>query len=359
MSFKLINQVIRVWERVNSDPRSKIAKIIFTTGVAMLAGGGISLNGDFQYTSAAGETFKFAGNANDIPLYLLLFGGLFTIVGFAMLVHRYWCIQKESAVKNVALFLIPGFENLNRTPPFYGLPVAEQKKAKEIILKTIPSYKVETIVEEYPHIERQIRHRGEHAGIDKPYVASLGSVPFIYLMGCIFRNGHLPLRVMEHDRSIDKWKLLDDVGPEKKLCYKYDSLNGTAALAGVAANSSAEIGLSISFTNDVLTHELPLPMQKHTMDIKLEGATGFDAVPTDPVQDELVKQIAHVMTTLTKKANRVHIFIAAQASIVFKLGKLYQDNMSGDVVIHNYDPRNKHYNWAVDFDGKKPSVHVP
>ncbi len=85
------------------------------------------------------------------------------------------------------------------------------------------------------------------------------------------------------------------------------------------------------------------------MNTKLASGYRFDA--TESVQDEIVKELAHTITFLAKKANKVHLFICAQASVILKPGKLYQNNMSGVVIIHNYNSQQRNYNWAIDFNG--------
>lgn len=355
MSFKLLNQLAKIYERIKGDTEAKIGFVIFNGGLLLTAGASYSIT--TSYKNSDGKEFAFSASVNGGDWFLLILGLLFLIAGFALLIHRYRTLNKKSELKNIALFFMPGFGNLNENSCKYALPPIEQNNVREVKFKCLPSYEADKVAKEYQYLVRDIIDRLEHNGVEKAYLAALGSVPYLYLIGTLFRNGHIPLRVLEHDRSNDKWHLLQDLGQDESLQYSFKNNYGDDALSIVKANSKNEIGFSISFTNAVLEKELPLELQGHTLDAKLQTGYRFDAIPTDPVQDDIVKELAHTITFLAKKADKIHLFICTQGSIAIKLGKLYQDNMSGFVVIHNYDPEQKTYNWAIEFDRKLPLVY--
>ncbi len=342
MNFKILNQLIRVWERVKGDTQTKIGSIILSAGLALI---GLPQ----LLVSIFGKEQTITVSTGDRELYIQYFGILLTAIGLFLLIKRYVILDRQAKIKNVALFFMPGFDNINDNLPIYALPSNEQKKVKEVKFKKISSYSVDEIIEKYSFNAQTVSDRLEHNDVEKAYLVALGSVPFLYLMGTLFRSGHLPIRILEHERSSDKWHLLDDLGPSESLKYSCSQIVGEEALSIAQANSKNEIAFSISFTNKILESELPIEFNTHTLNVKLASGYRFDAIPTEPVQDEIVKEIAHTITVLAKKADKVHLFICAQASIVLKLGKLYQDNMSGRVVIHNYDSGSHKYNWAIEF----------
>ena len=347
MNLKILNQLIIVLERVKGDTQSKIALGILSAGVIILGSAQFNLLAFSK--SNAGDEKIISASTGDSELYVQIIGMALILIGVFLAIHRYYTLNKASDTKNIALFFMPGFDNINDNLPIYALPSNEQKKIKEVKFKKISSYSVDEIIKEYSFYARMVNDRLEHNDVEKAYLVALGSVPFLYLMGTLFRNGHLPIRVLEHERSSDKWHLLDDIGSGESLQYGCSQTIGEEALSTVKANSKNEIAFSISFTNKILESELPIEFNSHTLNVKLASGYRFDAIPTEPVQDEIVKEIAHTITVLAKKADKVHLFICAQASIVLKLGKLYQDNMSGRVVIHNYDSGSHKYNWAIEF----------
>lgn len=350
----MLNQIVRVLERFKGDTPSKIGFGILSIGAMLI--GGIPFIFSTIVRNSNGDERVFTVSASDAEWYVQILGFVLVVCGFCLLIHRYHILHKQSDKQNVGLFFIPGFDNINETIPKDVLPKIEQTKIKEIKFKKISSYEIDKIIEEYTFNVRLVKDRLEHSEVEKAYIAALGSIPFLYLTGTLFRNGHLPTRILEHDRSTDKWHLLSDFGPTETLEYKFEHTSDNQALSEVQSNSRNEIGLSISFSNEVVESELPTELQGHTLKVKLKSGFRFDAIPTESVQDEIVKELAHTITTLAKKAGKTHLFICAQASIILKLGKLYQDNMSGIVVIHNYYPNQRCYNWAIEFNRGELSI---
>ncbi len=355
MSFKILNQIIKVWERIKGDTQSKIALGVLSSGVMLIGVAPFTVT--LFFTSNEGNELSIGALASDSERCVQIFGYILLLVGMVLCIHRYIILHRLSGIKNIALFFIPGFDNINENLPVYALPTNVQKKIKDVKFKKISSYIAQEIIDEYSFYTRTINNRLEHNSVEKAYLAALGSVPFLYLVGTLFRNGHLPVRVLEHERSSDKWHLLDDVGPNESLDYSYKGVNRAEKISEVLPNSKNEIALSISFTNEIMENELPEEIREHTLKIRLNSGFRFDALPAEPIQDQIVKELAHIITTLAKKANKVHLFICAQASVILKLGKLYQDNMSGIVVIHNYNSKQKRYNWAIEFNRGIPVIY--
>ena len=48
--------------------------------------------------------------------------------------------------------------------------------------------------------------------------------------------------------------------------------------------------------------------------------------------------------------------MAAQSSLVFSLGRRYQDGMIGNIWIYNYSPIEKGYNWAFGLKNGKLKI---
>ncbi len=351
--MKLLNQLINVWLRHKGDARTKIALRLLISGVALVGGSSISVL--ISYNNKSNQTFNLMIDIGATEWVILILGMAVLAPGIFLSINRYFSLKKESLIKDIGLFFIPGFNNQNEEIPIKSLLKNEQQKIFPVQIKKIDSYNPKLILEEYPFIKKLINERVHHKEIKQAYVAALGSVPYLYICGTMFNNGHLPLTVLEHFRREDKWKRLDNVGSPVQLKYNFNQYKGNEAIQKLKPNSLNEIGLSISFTNEVNSTELPVALQEHTIDISLDDEYRFNAIPSDPIQDEIIEKVHHIISTLAKKSDSIHLFICAQASIVFKLGKWYQKGMYGKIVIHNYDAPNKLYNWALEFDGKNLS----
>lgn len=356
MDFQLFNQLIRVYERIKGDFRSKISIAFLTSGVALLIKSSFAFTA--SYKNAKGTEFTFLTNINDGDLYITLLGVSLVLVGGYLGVQRYRAFAREVSIKDIALFFMPGFSNQNETVPNSAIPRLEQSKIIDVTFPKFDSYVPENIIEEYSFRAKAIEDRVNHAGVKKGYVAALGSVPYLYLSGTIFRDGHVPLKVLEHSRSEDNWQLLDDLGKSDSLIWNYDHNSGESAIEKVHASPEKDIAISVSFTDAINIEELPSSIRNHCLNVKLNSGYGYDALSVESVQDAIVKEVAHVITSMSKKADKVHLFICAQASVVFKLGKLYQNGMSGTVIVHNYNPKSKSYEWALTFDGQSVDLHL-
>lgn len=355
--LKLLNQIIRVWERIKGDIPTRIALNILSFGVVLLGGSGIGYIASLSYTSSNGDTLKLELNIGDICMTVAVLGVLLTLTGLIMATKRFRILEAAGNLKDTALIFFPGFPNMNDQIPVDALPKNIQSKIINVHFDKMDSYNPETLTAKYSFNTETIKQRISHSGTKTAYLAALGSIPYLYLTGTLFRNGHLHLRVLEHDRNEDKWHLLDTAGMPKSLAYQYtDKTDRNEILQVIESSHSEDVGVAISFTNKIRPCELPEMIRDRTISVGLNSEFEFDALPCESVQDEIVNEIAHFLTSISKCTSRIHLFICAQASIAIKLGRLYQNGMMGEIVIHNYDAPSKSYNWAIHFDGVLPSI---
>ena len=246
---------------------------------------------------------------------------------------------------------------MNDHIPIDAIPKSIRPKVTVLNFKKIDSYNPKAIITQYPFYSETIKQRVYHSETKTAYIAALGSIPYLYLIGTIFRNGHLPLQTLEHDRNRNKWHLLEPVGIKKSLRYRYANKSDRDEILQIMKNAHSEnLGIAISFTNKICPSELPEIIRDQTIAIDLNSTFEFDAIPCESEQDDVTNEIAHFLTSISKYTNRIHLFICAQASVVIKLGQLYQDGMMGNIVVHNYTPASKLYSWAIRFDGLTPVI---
>ncbi len=350
--LKILNQIIRVWERIKGDIPTRIALSLIGFGVTLLSGGRIGYLTSLSYSNTEGATITLNLNIGDIYIAVASLGGLLIFVGLIMSIRRFRILEESGSLKDTALIFFPGFQNMNNQIPIDELPKNIKSKTININFDKMDSYNPKTIISKYHFNADTIKQRIYHSGTKTVYLAALGSVPYLYLTGTMFRNGHLHLQILEHDRNEDMWHLLDIVGMPKSLSYQYADKTDQNEIIQVMENSQSEdIGVAISFTNIIRPSELPEIIRDRTISIGLNSKFEFDALPCKSEQDKIVNEIDHFLTSIFKCTSRVHLFICAQASFVINLGRLYQDGMMGSIIIHNYDPSSKSYNWAIRFDG--------
>ncbi len=342
-----INQILQYYKKIKGDPRTRLALAFIRSGTILLSGG---LFFSFTGTSITpeGGTITFTVTTGDIGLLASGLGILLIFSGISLSRHHF----KSTQQKTKALFFFPAFSNLNTKEPIEALPTEERNSTEVITFKNFDSYDPKKIIEEYNFSRRRIEDRLDHQNIESAYIAALGSVPFIFLTGTLFRNGHIPTTTLEHDRTNDRWHLLDDLGGKRSVAYKYlDYDSRDAVIKALEDQRLDDIGMSISFTCDIKKRELPPFIRSRTINLSLDTENGYDVLPCEEVQKQIVKEICHFIATISKLTSKIHFFISAQSSVVFKIGRLYQDGMMGKVSVYNYDAKSKQYNWSIIFDG--------
>lgn len=229
---------------------------------------------DIKQSSVWGESF--------LGIMLLLTGSLLFIIRAGLYLR--------TVNNSVAALFFVGMKSQNDSPPEYAL-LPEDRIGLDRLVHKVNSYIPQNVLDEYQFWAKTISERVSHSEASKGYVAALGSIPSLYAIGTLFRNGHLPLFFLEHNRSIDRWHPLDEIGSYKKLNVVFNEYCNNSALENVRANSNGDIGVAISFTNQVLENELPESLRGHTLFLELDNVDKkYDALPVESNQIEIAKK---------------------------------------------------------------------
>jgi hypothetical protein len=356
MILRLANQAVRVWERARGDIPAKIALGMMGSGLALLTGGGIATAVSISIATKDGRNYSIGLDLGGMGAVAMMLGTILTVLGAGMAFHRYRVLCKREEGHQAALIFFRGFPRMSNCSPLKALPKSEQASAVEVTPEQIDSYKPGAVVDAYSITDHVVKSRVYHGSVAKAYAAGLGSVPYLYLMGTVLRDGHLPHRILDHDRKANRWHLLDAIGVPRIPQFSLGDATGRSSILDSLRKLRAEtIGVAISFTEHILASDLPEGLRDRTVSIQLKGHPSYDALRCEQVQEEITEKVAHFVNAVAKTTTEVHLFICAQASFVLRLGALYQDGMTGPVVIHNYDASKKSYTWGVRFDGKQPS----
>ena len=283
-------------------------------------------------------------------LIVTILGAALIFIGLIIASYRAFQFMANDNVKDTAVFYIPGFSNIDSKPAIKGISKKEQLKAFNVPLKVIDSRVKENLIENWAFNKKLIGDRIDHKSATNGYLASLGSVPFVYLTGTLFRDSHIPLKILEQDRGSKTWNKLNGIPRDVSTIYSIDGQTDNAKTR-ITSNENNEIGLAVSFTVDIAKKDLPNELKNHTLHVKLDKPFQYDALPEESEQSGIAKELAHTISLLKKKADKIHLFICAQASIIARLGTLFQEGMHGIIIIHHWDPQLSEYIWSVEFNG--------
>lgn len=287
--------------------------------------------------------------------YHPILGSFLLIIGVLLLIPYslgYLSNIKKTNLKKNFIGYFAGFNNLPEKPRLDSINIPNNYEMPKI--NKIDSTNKNNITEKYYFWKQSIQERIDHNEATEIYLAILGSVPYTYLCGTLFCDGHLPLIHLEHDRTENKWKRLDQSDDLNKIILNYNYKdNHTKQACLDKTQQHTNIGLAISFTAEIKAENLPDLVRESTIYIKPNVEYNFDLLSNEKEQSRVAKEIAHFLAQLkSSNTHKTHLFISAQASFIARLGTLYQKNLHGTIVIYQWNANTQQYIWSIEYNGE-------
>lgn len=330
--IKILNTIVTIYKEIKGDTFINASKFLIGTGVTLTGCSGIGFGLNlFLKTSDLIVHLDFT--LNDTLLFLVILGTIFILVGFVLMLTRFRNISNKSI-----LLYAPFFNNLSDKPPIDVIPFKDRYRINPVVLKKIDSYNTNEIKEKYLYHSNIIGDRVDFHGIDKVYVAALASVPYLYLLGTMFKDGHSKIINLDYKRTQQKWSQLDLLGNSVELISN-----------DLTSNDFDEVTVCIEFTFPISIESLPNNLDRNIVKLSLSSGFNYESLQCRDVQNDILMQIQHKLCVLAQKYNKLHLFIAAQSSVIFNLGSLYQNNAMSKIVIYNYDSNEKSYPWGIEY----------
>lgn len=185
--------------------------------------------------------------------------------------------------------------------------------------------------------------RQSEAGRDRNDVSviygGLSPVPLTFFTG-ICMDDEMAISTYDWDRHRERWRALDgeDDGRRFRLVGSKDVPQGAKEVA---------LAVSVSYAirvDDIQKKLGQIPVV--TLDLD-EG--GIDCHWSEQKQRELGEQFLATVQCLARHGvHRIHLFLAAQNSVTFRFGRLYDRRNLPEVVVYQYDRRFPEvYPWGV------------
>jgi len=334
------NFILKILELFKSDTQTKIAKYIMGAGLVLIIG-----TGTLSYTFKE-HTFSYSDEANSL-------GYVFLFIGLILLLHRYLTIQKDA----VSLAYGRGIENMNIQSPREVIPNSEKYDCIEINLKNIDSYIKDDVIQNYYFNKELIQTRTLNKNSKKIYIGALGSFPYLFLLGSLFRNAYSNVEVLDFNRHKNggKWYKLPLLHEGEKLITHKLTIPSGQSIENIINNfninnKNNEVGIALGYTFTTNKNAIPKALKDNTLFLETSLGTGHDILSSEEVQTELLKELSNYMALLWNGHNKIHLFVSAQASMCINIGKMYMNNAHGLLVIYNYDNKSRLYNWSIEFN---------
>jgi hypothetical protein len=315
------------------NPHSKYGLILFSAGIVLL-GSGIVVTITLNIPS-----IQFSLNLDTgIGCFIIIFAVLVTGVGIALMIKGLSRVEKEWRVKK--FYYLIGLKNQTSEPPVYALPkMAYWYQETPICLNIKEDQSLDIMFEDLKHSQRIIEDKVEQYQSKDVFFAGLARIPCLFFIGYSFRNAHSSITLLDNDHQ-KKWFTLSSVeDPDIGINIEY---------CGVKEDSQlSDIAVTIEFTLEILPRELPECLQNNFVRIKTKTKHTHNLIKSQKALERVVEEIINELIKLNKKTSRLHLFIATQSTVAFSLGRRYLDGQIGNIMVYNYNPIKKSYDWAI------------
>lgn len=332
--WKLIQRAAD-WFFRRRSPALFFARLGFMLAAFCASGFAVNL----AISSQQGEATLSLSPSDGIPTEFMSIGfciGLLIMVGCVL-----WELQRDHderrrlAKQRVIALEVRGLRDFPGSPLTDAIPASFEGRRESMLvdLRQIQDGVVmqpEAAIGELSHIPRELARRcseGGRADVRVVY-AGLASVPFTFLTGVLV-DDEGAVTCMDWDRNQRCWRMLDGIDDEER----FDESDLEAIEQGSA---EVVVAVSVSYGVDIAgtRHILPgIPL----VELRLPRG-GPDAHWSLEKQRGMGKQFLRTMISLGNKGVRkIHLFLAAQNSVVFLLGQLYDKRNLPEVVVYQYE----------------------
>jgi len=322
------------------DPVFSFAKICLATGAGLAAGGF-----GWAVTLLVPElnipvTLEFGPKQ---PIFL---GTILIFVGLGL---GFWRIRAGN--NKVGCFLIDhrGMEGMELGDPQKGLP-GSCKTGQVRVIKIDYAENKNEVLRKISSINDRVEQDlsdGANGKAELVY-AGLAPVPFLFYAGKVISSRKKCKIIMDWDRNEGTWHEPDR--PRRSLSFLAEGPKGRVTEELVIA-----MPLSVSFSETPVIKsvgEVPI------LWLKLPTGASQDSLSSKHDQQALAEEFYNTLSGL-REANpdlkRVHLFIAAQASFVFRLGQQYSTGVHPPLFVYSFNGTENRYDWRLQI-GREASI---
>jgi len=342
--MKMIEKLLKIfWPFWNQwlkyrkgDPVMSFAKGLILIGVSIMTPGtlwwmAVALN-------IKPENFPVGFNVQFGPDTITYTGLTFSIIGIGIGICHSYRIQRKRISCLIYLRGLPGMSG--QVPVEDLLPKFKYGNVSEFKID-IHDVSIEKALK---NIETSCQMFDENIlsmNIKAPYTifAGFAPVPILYSIG-VRLSTRKNLYVMDYNRFKQKWHFLDDLDDGGRLTIRYPKYQ-----------LNEDVGIVMPFSIAISESQIPTPLKNKIIWIQLDNQSPkTDSLSSEDKLLNVLKQIHDVIRNIRsrkgyKKIKRIHLFIAAQSSTIFRLGALYQENAYPEIRVYHF--QEGRYTWGI------------
>ncbi|MDA4848600.1 SAVED domain-containing protein [Hoeflea poritis] len=318
-----------------------------------LANIGLILIGSSSITFGAVAAFQF-GNVpitasftfGDAPSAQLVLGFCVLVIGILFEIASHLRdIQRENR-RRIAVIELRGLRGVSGAPLAEAIPksIRGTKDPLLISLKPKDDGQIEPIaaIKEISTVVStlQQREQGQNRADIVRVFGGLAPVPFLFLTGVMLDNEQGLEAILDWDRDLLKWRELDGVDDlyrfvpsnVQELPDKTDEV-----ILAVSASFKVDIEGALQAAGDLPLVELDLENRSTTSHWSESKQIALAASLRNTVQ--ILKD---------KGVKKIHLFLAAPASLSFRFGTQFDKRLSPPTIIYQYEPDHKPpFPWGI------------
>jgi hypothetical protein len=309
-------------------------------GNILLKSGGVCLLGGFLLSlSLTFSEFKLSIFIDTrISVIVLIVGIIQIVIGLYLVLSGLSNTKKTWSNK---IFYLRGMSNQSDDPPFSALPKMAAWYSPVLVKIKIDPDLPDSIYTDLQFAIKIITEKINQYKENEVFFAGMARVPCLFFLGYAFRNAHgSVITLIEHIHQSDKWMKLretDNIELDKMIEINIKDKNLFVS----------DISILVEFTCEIPRNDLPLHLQDNIVRIRLTKDYEHNQIESRKTIERIVENIVNQLAIYNKKCRKLHLFISAQSTIVFSLGRRYQDGMIGNIIVYQYNPFQNRYSWAI------------
>ena len=317
--------------------------------LVLVFGAGWALDISFPFKDGHVDIkFNSSGGISDIFVYMAGFAGLCLIAtGLVLEISRSLDNKKHLNRKKIVVVEVRGLRDTSGTPLLEAIPKNLEGARDSVLVDIRQGIKDGEIAEPEAALEKLVSLSGDlkrrESGLDRRDLTlvygGLSPVPFTFLTGVLIDDEGAAL-IFDWDRHVQAWRQLDGADDGKRFrVSEFDSIQDNAQEIALAVSVSYGVN-----TDDVRAKVGEIPI----ITLNLEAGSP-DCHWSEEKQQVLGSQFLDTAVGLGNRGvRRIHLFLAAQNSIVFRFGRLYDKRNLPEIVVYQFQKSvTPPYPWGI------------
>ena len=332
--------------------RRSPALIIMRLGICLVLafGGGWILDVSFLFQGVQVDVdLNSAGGTPEKIVYaMVIIGVVITTIGLVWEILRYRTEQKRLTRMKVVVVETRGLRDTSGTPLIDALPSRLEGHRDSVLVDLRQQVQDGEIVapdsalQMLKSLPADLKRREN--GLDRRDLSivygGLMPVPFSFLTGVLL-DDEGEIFILDWDRHAEAWRELDGADDGKRF---QKSRSDMAIQQG-----TNEIALIVSVSYEVILDDVRARVgDMSIVQLRLEDGSP-DCHWSEEKQRALGRQfLATVINLSNHGINRIHLFLAAQNSVAFRFGRLYDKRNLPKVIVYQYQRHaTPPYPWGI------------